>query len=219
VQFNENLSFSGNGFGLPDRISPGPLTFFNDQFNNRNNFYGGQFGVRGSYNLGRLSVGAAAKLALGVTYQSGTVDGAITTPGGTVALSTRNTAGLVFPGGVFAQPSNLSSYSRDVFTVVPEGRFDLGYAITSRLRCTLGYTFLCISNVARPGDQIDPVINLTRTNLASVSRATVGTGSSSIVFPIPQGSPPASGPIAPTYPFRDSTFWAQGINVGLEYAW
>jgi hypothetical protein len=218
LHFGEDLTFSGGGIGLPTSFFPGPLTFFQDQFDNRNDFYGGQLGLRAAYEFGRFSLDGTAKIALGDTHEQADVSGAVTTPGGTLFLKTTGTSGQVFPGGVFTQPSNLGTHQRDVFSVVPEVKVDLAYAVTPRLKCFVGYTFLCISNVARPGDEIDPDLNITRTNLAAVSRATVGTQAGPIPFAVPQGAPPAAGPFAPTFRFHDSTFWAQGLDFGVAFS-
>ncbi|TVP98665.1 MAG: hypothetical protein EA381_11795 [Planctomycetaceae bacterium] len=53
------------------------------------------------------------------------------------------------------------------------------------------------SNVVRPGNQFDLVVDETQLPVAG------GGGS------------PASEPFA----FRSTDFWAQGISFGLEYAW
>ena len=57
--------------------------------------------------------------------------------------------------------------------------------------------FLFLSNVARPGNQIDRTVNTTQ------------------LF----GTPPVVGPARPAPLFNQSDFWAQGVNVGLEFHW
>ncbi|VTT96925.1 Protein containing DUF1551 OS=Rhodopirellula maiorica SM1 GN=RMSM_05043 PE=4 SV=1: DUF1551 [Gemmataceae bacterium] len=221
LQFEEDLTFFGTGYGVPGGVFPGPETGFTDRFGTRNDFYGGQVGFRAAHTAGRWSVGATCKVALGVTHEQAAVSGAVTTPGGTLFVNTSGTIGQVAPGGVFTQPSNLGTYQRDVFAVAPEVKLDLGYAVTPRLKLSLGYTFLCISNVARPGNLIDPALNLTRTNLAALSRATSQLGvQNPIPFPGgPSKAPPAFGPAAPVFDFRDSAFWGQGVSFGLAYSY
>jgi hypothetical protein len=92
----------------------------------------------------------------------------------------------------------MGTYSRDRFAVVPEASATLGYQLARGLRMTVGYTFIFLSRVARPGDQIDLALN---PNL------------------FPPEEDPFSGPLRPAFPFRDSRFWAQGISFGLEYRW
>ncbi len=78
--------------------------------------------------------------------------------------------------------------------MVPEISLNLGYNITPRLRALVGYTFLYWTNVGRPGDQIDLLLN-------------------------PSQFPPGtlSGAPRPAFNYNDSDFWAQGLNFGAEY--
>ena len=77
---------------------------------------------------------------------------------------------------------------------MPEIGFTLGYDLTPRLKATAGYTLLYWSNVARPGDQIDLNVD-------------------SRQFP-----PPHDGDgTKPEFALHTSDFWAQGLNLGLDY--
>jgi hypothetical protein len=138
--------------------------------------------------LNRLFANLTGKIALGDTHQTVDINGVttITTPGG---LAT------VRPGGLLALPSNTGHFSRDEFSVVPEGGVNVGYQATNNLRVYVGYTFLYCSNVVRPGDAIDLRVN--------------STG-------VPTSLVPPSGPAAPVFTFRGSDFWAQGIVFGME---
>ena len=217
LELTEKLAFVGTGVTMPGGVfQPGPATDFIDNFNNQNDFVGGQVGLRSTYRIGRFSAEATGKLAFGDMHEQAMINGAVTTNSGTLFLRTKGTLGQLFQGGVFTQPGNIGNYQRDKFAVVPEFRYDVGFDLTPNMRVLLGYTFLWASSVARPGNQVDPRINLTQTNLAAVSRATVGTGGSPIPFPIPQGAPAPAGPMAPTFQFRDSSFWAQGLNFGIS---
>ena len=72
-----------------------------------------------------------------------------------------------------------------------------GYQIAPRVRVLVGYTVVYWSNVVRPGEQIDLNVN---TDLL----------------------PPAidtDGLMAPSFAFNDTSFWAQGINLGLDWRW
>jgi hypothetical protein len=64
-----------------------------------------------------------------------------------------------FPGGYFAQPTNIGDFHRAVFAVVPEIGLNVGYDLTGWMTAFFGYTFLYTNNVARPGNQIDRSIN------------------------------------------------------------
>jgi hypothetical protein len=108
---------------------------------------------------------------------------------------------LTYAGGIFAQPSNIGSYSRDRFAVLPQVDANIGYQVFNWARVFVGYSILYLNHVERPGNAIDRNLNPTQ---------------------IPFNNDPAgpaltpTGPTAPTFIFRDSTFWAQGINFGLE---
>ena len=69
--------------------------------------------------------------------------------------------------------------------------------LTRRVRATVGYTFFYMSEVVRPGDQIDRVVNPTQ--LPTAGAFVAGTT-----------------PTRPSFPFQSSDFWAQGLNFGLE---
>lgn len=175
-------------------VGPGALIFPNsqlsvfDRFETENNFYGGQIGMRGEFWRGRMFLQTRGSIAFGGTEQEVRITGAtrLTGPAGTATL----------PGGLLALPSNIGTYSRNRFAVVPEARINVGYQATDSLRVFVGYTFLYWSSVVRPGDQIDPVVNpaLVPTNLG------VAPG----------------GPARPAFNFRDTDFWAQGLSLGLE---
>jgi hypothetical protein len=151
--------------------------------------------VRGEWRLGRWRLLATQMLALGDMHQRMRING---------FLQTNDFNGLgavqTFPGAYFALPSNIGNYSQDRFAVVPETTLSLGYQVTRRLRVFLGYTFLYMSNVARPGDQMSHTIN------PSQGPAFTGLPSNTLV-----------GSAAPTFPGSQTDFWIQGLNVGIEF--
>src|SRR5262249_52427039 len=75
-----------------------------------------------------------------------------------------------------------------------------GIRMTPWASFIVGYSFLYVSSVARPGDQIDPVIN------PNTSPAIGGNFS---------GIP--SSPPHPALNIRDTDFWAQGLTFALEF--
>lgn len=111
--------------------------------------------------------------------------------GWTTVITNGTTAG--YKGGLLALPSNIGTYDSRQFSMLPEIGLTLGYDLTPRLKATAGYTLLYWPNVARPGDQID--LNL-----------------DSAQFP-----PPTATGIKPAFALHTSDFWAQGINLGLDY--
>jgi hypothetical protein len=174
----------GNGFG----------TFVGtDDFRTRNQFYGGQLGAKVEMSFGRFFAAVLGDVSLGENHESVTINGiSIVTPVGGPAVIT--------PGGIFAQTTNIGRQTHDEFAVVPEVQLRLGAKLTNSLRAFVGYDFVYVSNVARPGDQIDRTLNFT-TNQAV------------------NGSPtplPLLGAARPAPLFNHTDFWTQGITFGME---
>jgi hypothetical protein len=162
-----------------------------DQFDTRNYFYGAQIGAQAEFCWGRMFVDFVGKAALGVTHEVVDIHGAtaITSPAGTT---------VVTPAGFLASESNSGHFTRDRFAVVPEVGINVGCQITRHWRASVGYTFLYWSSVVRPGDQVD-------------------VGLSGAQIPTDTRFNPAAGPARPAVLLRDADFWAQGVNVGLEF--
>ena len=89
---NDLVSFTLPPFG-------GSTISITDQFDTRNNFFGGQVGLRGEVRSGRMFVEVQSQVALGVTNQIVDIHGstAITPPGGVTAVT---------PVGFLASGSN-----------------------------------------------------------------------------------------------------------------
>jgi hypothetical protein len=192
LELDEGLTISESLTVLPTATTGAGTRFgLVDEFDTHNRFYGGQVGARAEYWWGRFFTDALAKVALGSTHESVTINGAtiISAPGATP---------VVREGGLLALPTNIGHFSRDRFSVVPEVGINVGYAITSNLRAFVGYTFLYWSDVARPGNQIDRVINPTQ-------------------IPTNMGAGTLVGPARPAVNLRDTDFWAQGVNFGVEF--
>jgi hypothetical protein len=97
-------------------------------------------------------------------------------------------------GGVLAEPTNSGSHQSALFAGMGEVGVSLDYALWSQCRASIGYTFLWWSTVGRAGAQIDRQVNPTQ---------------------FPPGT--LTGPARPAFTQRTSDFWAQGLNLGLEY--
>jgi hypothetical protein len=193
LNLHETFSFTTNS----PNVAPRPADVFQtrDQFDTTNNFYGGQVGVRTRYDRGSWAFNGTFKVALGVIAQSVDIDGFLLT-------NDFNDFGEPekFPGGYFAQPTNIGNHSRTEFAVVPEIGLNVEYKVTDRITILAGYTFLFTSNVVRPGDQIDRGIN------PSQSASFGGTPPTPLV-----------GPARPAFQFHESDFWAQGLNAGVTF--
>ena len=138
---------------LGTAFPPPAITGTNDHFQVHNQFYGGQLGGRFDYKQGNWILGAGGRVALGVVHE--VVD--------STGFSTLN-VGPVGPvavtgGGVYAQATNGGRQTNDTFAVVPEVEARVGYQFNSHLCAYVGYTFLYMSDVVRPGDQVDHRVN------------------------------------------------------------
>jgi hypothetical protein len=190
LDITENLIEAANGF------NPGGPVMVHDSFQTTNNFYGGQIGLDMGFKRGRWSLDLLGKIAIGDMHESVRIEGSTAFPG--LATSA--------PGGFLALPSNIGSFDRNRLAFVPEGGIKLGFQATQHCRLFVGYSFLYLSDVVRPGDQID-----TRVDLRQVPVASFATGGG----PVPGVlMPPA---VLPANPMKRSDFWAQGVNFGVEF--
>jgi hypothetical protein len=160
-----------------------------DVFTTHNRFYAGQIGGQADYHWGGVFVSVIGKLALGDNHETVTIAGrsSVTPLGGTAAS---------LPSGLLAVASNVGSAERDQFAVVPELRLRVGYQFNHYLSAYMGYTLLYWSDVVRPGNQIDPVVNPTLITTSPLFGQNIG------------GAQPAPR-------FERSDFWAQGLDFGL----
>jgi hypothetical protein len=161
-----------------------------DEFRTVNRFYGGQVGLETGVRLGQLAIDCRGKIALGQMQQVAYVNGALNklAPDGSTTI---------FQGGLFALPSNIGRHQRDELAFIPEVGLEVGWQLTRHVKLYAGYSFLWVSTVARAGEQIDPVVNVTQ-------------------FPLRSGNGPLEGPARPAFNFAGTDFWAQGLNFGLE---
>jgi hypothetical protein len=200
LDLREDLSVIGQSSNLVPVAAGGGVAFLNnffdgtvtstDRFNTSNHFYGGQLGARVNKQFGSAFVNLTAKVALGSTHQVSDILGYSTlqTISGTTAATL---------GGTYAVASNIGQRTSDQFSVVPEVDFKIGYNFTPRIRTFVGYNFMYWSRVARPGEQIDPRVDVRQVPTVP------GFDGAAHSFPSPV--------------LRNSDFWAQGITAGLEF--
>lgn len=194
LYLNEDLVITENITFLPTApapFDPGSMIMVTDRFQTRNDFYGGQIGARGEWYRGAWFTNVTGKVAIGDTHQQVRINGATTFTSSAGATVTQ-------PGGLLALPTNMGTYSRDQFSVVPEVGINVGRQLSNNVRIYVGYTLIYWSSVVRPGDQIDPVINPTQ-------------------LPTAAGPGTLVGPARPAFAFHDTDFWAQGVNIGMEF--
>jgi len=181
LSITENLNTLNGSLGIP----AGNNIVVQDGFRTINQYNGGQLGL-GFLMFGeRWMLDARAMLGIGQTLNIVRIQGntRITSPGG---------ATQSYTGGLLAQQSNIGTYQAQSTSFIPEIRIGGGYRVANNTYLTLGYTFLYWTGVARPGDQIDPVVNPTQ---------------------IPPGT--LQGPARPAGGVNTSDVWIQGISGGL----
>ena len=184
LNITENLSAQARS-----GVVPGTGIVVRDQFTTDNDFYGGVIGANYERRFSSFFVGVRASVALGLSHQEVGIDGSTTfTPPGM--------APVTLPGGLLAQPSNIGRYTNDEFAVIPEVGVRVGSQLTERLRGFVGYNWIYWSNVARAGDQIDPVVNPNQ---------------------LPPSTLPIAGPARPAPRTNVTDFWLQGVSAGAEF--
>jgi hypothetical protein len=166
-----------------------------DRFETYNHFYGANFGGRFDYYYGKLYTEIGGQIAFGDTREVLNIAGFSSVNSGPI----NGVASSV--GGLYAGNTNGGHFIQDTFTVVPELDLKVGYQINCHVKVNAGYTFLYMSDVIRPGQQIDPNINPFKVpTFVEFGAATGGTNS-----PAPQ--------------FSTSDYWIQGVTFGLELSW
>ncbi|MGL6096935.1 MAG: BBP7 family outer membrane beta-barrel protein, partial [Fimbriiglobus sp.] len=167
-----------------------------DQFDTHNNFHGGQLGLLADITRGAVFLELAGKVGFGQTVQVVEVSGqsVAVRPGfPTPAVQT-------YSGGVLGQSTNGGRFSRSAFAVLPEGSLKLGYRFHDRSRLYFGYNFLYLSDVVRPGDQVDRAVD------------------PAAVPAFGRGAPASAGYGDRPQPLLTATdFWVQGLLFGLEF--
>jgi hypothetical protein len=179
----------GTGIILLNGVSydNGTPLVITDRFRTRNQFYGGEVGARAEWRLGPAFLGVNSTVGFGPTHQVVETDGQSQVPG------------VVVPGGFLVVPGgNAGRNVTNRFAMMTQVGAELGVYLTGRARLSLGYDLLYLGSVARPGDQIDQVVN---TRLVPTTRR---FGSlSGVASPLPTGG--------------RTDFSAQGLRVGLEF--
>lgn len=178
--------------GVPTAVS-GTVTDF---FRTDNHFYGAQVGLTGEVRRGRWFLEGRTSVAMGDVVQTATI-------GGSQTINFANGTSATTAGGMLALPgANIGTFTRNRFGVLPEVGVKIGLDVTPHLRLAVGYNFLYLNSVIRPGDQIDPGLDVTRIPN----------------FPLP-GNPQRLAAVRPTPTLRDSDVFAQGISFSLTWNW
>ncbi len=173
-------------------LAPNAGTFdITDRFETRNQFNGAELGFVWQGRRGWWTLDALMRLGIGNVHQTATISGSTARTQNGVALPGFNT-------GFLAGQTNVGTYDRDQFTMIPELGLTAGYQLTRRWRATVGYSLIYWGNVIRPGDQIDTDVNPS--------------------FVQPQLAAP-TGAQRPQFQFQQADYWVQGLNFGAEFRW
>lgn len=183
LNITENLITQDTSRGAP----VGTNIIVSDRFRTENTFNGVLLGVAHERRGNGWFISGRAAVALGNVHSVVQIAGStvVTPPGGPSAVRS---------GGLLAQNSNIGTYTSDDFAVMPMVGLNAGLWVTEKFRVYAGYNFWYLSEVVRPGDQIDLGLN---TNFLSTGTA-------------------SGGPMRPTFIRNATDFWAHGLNFGAE---
>lgn len=197
IRFHANVAAAQAGFltYLANPVDPPGSVSITDVFGATNRFNGAQIGARYGWQWGDLGATLIGKVALGVNQQRVSINGQ------TILFANGVQADQAV-GGTLAQATNIGVFARDEFCLVPEIGLNVHYDLTKRLRARLGYNLLYMSSVVRPGSHIDRTIDITQVPTDQAFGALVNG------VPVPV--------IRPGFVFRDTDFWAHGLNFGFE---
>jgi hypothetical protein len=183
-------------FNSPVPLPTGSILGITDHFRTRNQFYGGQGGAQAEFCFGAFTFDVKTTVALGPNHEIVGINGltsALTPDGVTRTL----------PSGLFALTgTNVGRITTNWFAIAPEVELRFGYHFGQAIFAYVGYNFLYLNNVVRPGTEVN----------MNVNPAFVP---SSISFnPLNQKQAVLAQPSLLTQ--RDD-FWAQGLQFGVEF--
>ena len=167
-------------------VTQGTLIEIEEAFESKNSFHGAAFGIMAREELSDRWVGDV--------FAKGALGGVYSrTEISGQTDTTINGATTTTPGGLLTQASNIGDH-RDGYV---SSYWELGLKLRRRLgmnsTLSFGYSWVLLSHVERAGEQIDLGVNVTQ---------------------IPPGV--LVGEARPGFPEAKSSYWAQGLSVGLE---
>lgn len=191
MTFSESIGIYNNMTSIdpnnPNFVPLGTRIDSFDSIKTSNTFNGFEIGLAGRILRGPLTILLDGRMALGMNQTSGEIFGATN-------VAVPGAGSVQSPGGLYALSSNIGNYGHQTVSIIPQLNTKLGYQLNSVTNLTFGYSLLVWSAVTRGGADIDQVVN---PNLMP-------------------GSSLLGGPARPSFGFNSSTFWAQGLSLGLE---
>lgn len=216
VQLQESLRFKTHSQSIPG--FPAPASFYDtrDRFHTRNDFLGGQIGLEAHFEKNCWTFAGGVKGGLGAMLEQVKIRGSSRSPGGNLFYMILSSTPINLDGGIFAEPTNKGTSHQTHLAAVIEANAQVKYSLGCHFNLQLGYDFLWVSKLVRPGDQIDRKINPTRTALGEATRETAGVRTTPTPFGMPGPAQAVQGPVRPRHAFKHTDFWTQGLMAGLE---
>ena len=172
--------------------SPGQVAI-QDRFTTANLFNGTTVGFRNEMRYGMFSLDTIAQIGLGDMHQVLEISG-YTYVENTTTPTRIGAVGTAY-GGLLANASNIGRYAHDDFAVLPEVTANVGVNLTQSLTAYVGFNFMYMNHVIRPGDQMNPVVDSTSIPLSANYGAS--------------GSVPAGRNL-----MVQTDYWLMGVNFG-----
>lgn len=148
LQLDQSTSY----FAPQPPIAADTLVRIHDSFRTRNRFSALTLGFDASRTYGMLELNLLGGLSLGWNAMRVDIDGArsVTTPSGSGSSVT-----ATFDDGFLAQSTNIGTWKRNRFAVLPELQTGITAHLTHRWRWEVGYRLFYLSEAVQPGEQID----------------------------------------------------------------
>jgi len=140
------------GVGGVNTASPSTIDIA-DRFVTTNRFNGGNFGFHADVRYGMFTLSARGMVGIGDIHQTLRIRGV------TSFQNTDNGRSGFAYAGLYANASNVGTYTHDEFTIIPDLNLTMGINLTRSLSMYVGYNVLYINRVLRPGNQLNPVID------------------------------------------------------------
>ncbi len=194
LRSNTRTLVNGAADFLGAAVPAGSALITTDSFGTSTDVYAPQIGGQVNFNADRWGFDLVTKVGLGWASHNVAINGSTLymPPFGS------NLPTQVAGGGLLATTTNIpGGQATGRFVVVPEVTGRVGYNLNDAVRVSVGYSFLYISEVVRPGNQIDRVVNPNN-------------------VPSDPDFGQFTGPSRPALNINYSSFWAHGVNFGVE---
>jgi len=179
--------------GVGGVVTRSPTTLdIADRFVTTNRFNGGNFGIRAEARYGMFTFATRAMVGIGQMHQTLRIRG---------VTSFQNTdtgrSGFAY-AGLYANASNVGTYTNDEFAVIPDINATVGINLTKCLSMYVGYNVIYLNRAIRPGTQLNPLID-----------------ASTVPFSTTYG---AAGTIPSAMkPLIQQEYWLQGASFGFAF--